>query len=68
MDFFRAAEATLVWADAAGVPGTRIPRWSVRRPLSPVCLPTAAQAVRQTEHCAASKHRRTGRGVRGGGS
>ena len=25
------------------------------RPLSPVCLPTAAQALRQTEHCAASK-------------
>ena len=32
---FRAAEATLVWADAAG----GVPRWSVRRPLSPVCLP-----------------------------
>ena len=48
---FRAAEATLFWADAAG----GVPRWSVRRPLSPVCLPTAVQAVRQTEHCAASK-------------
>ena len=40
---FRAAETTLVWADAAG----GVPRWSVRRPLSPVCLPTAAQAVRK---------------------
>ena len=42
---FHAAKATLVWAeDAAG--GVH---------LSPVCVPTAAQAVRQNEHCAASK-------------